>query len=68
MTVICGMADWAVSLLAWDHNTSYQSRLLRALPRSCGRVLDVGCAVRGRSLPAWRSGLIAWMRWIPRLT
>jgi 2-polyprenyl-3-methyl-5-hydroxy-6-metoxy-1,4-benzoquinol methylase len=32
-----------VSFLAWDHNTYYQSRLLRALPRSCRRVLDVGC-------------------------
>lgn len=29
--------------LAWDHNTYYQPRLLRALPARCERVLDVGC-------------------------
>jgi SAM-dependent methyltransferase len=29
--------------LAWDHNSYYQERLLRALPARCGRVLDVGC-------------------------
>jgi SAM-dependent methyltransferase len=28
---------------AWDNNTYYQPRLLRALPASCERVLDVGC-------------------------
>jgi ubiquinone/menaquinone biosynthesis C-methylase UbiE len=29
--------------LAWDHNSYYQPRLLRALPAPCERVLDVGC-------------------------
>lgn len=29
--------------LAWDHNSYYHERLLRALPGRCGRVLDVGC-------------------------
>ncbi|HEY1822188.1 MAG TPA: class I SAM-dependent methyltransferase [Trebonia sp.] len=29
--------------LAWDHNSYYQERLLRALPARCGRGLDVGC-------------------------
>jgi SAM-dependent methyltransferase len=29
--------------VAWDHNTYYQERLLRALPAHCDRVLDVGC-------------------------
>ena len=29
--------------LAWDHNSYYHERLLRALPERCGRVLDVGC-------------------------
>ena len=29
--------------LAWDHNSYYQPRLLRALPVRCERVLDVGC-------------------------
>jgi ubiquinone/menaquinone biosynthesis C-methylase UbiE len=29
--------------LAWDHNSYYQSRLLRTLPAHCERVLDVGC-------------------------
>jgi len=29
--------------LAWDHNSYYQPRLLRALPDRCERVLDVGC-------------------------
>ena len=29
--------------LAWDHNTYYHQRLLRALPARCDRVLDVGC-------------------------
>jgi SAM-dependent methyltransferase len=29
--------------LAWDHNSYYQPRLLRALPAQCERVLDVGC-------------------------
>ena len=28
---------------AWDHNSYYQPRLLRALPARCERVLDVGC-------------------------
>ena len=28
---------------AWDNNTYYQPRLLRALPARCERVLDVGC-------------------------
>jgi SAM-dependent methyltransferase len=31
--------------LAWDHNTYYHERLLRALPARCGRVLDVGCGM-----------------------
>jgi SAM-dependent methyltransferase len=31
------------SWLAWDHNTYYHDRLLRALPGHCERVLDVGC-------------------------
>jgi SAM-dependent methyltransferase len=30
---------------AWDHNSYYHERLLRALPARCGRVLDVGCGV-----------------------
>jgi SAM-dependent methyltransferase len=29
--------------VAWDHNSYYHERLLRALPAPCGRVLDVGC-------------------------
>jgi SAM-dependent methyltransferase len=29
--------------LAWDHNAYYHRLLLQSLPRSCGRVLDVGC-------------------------
>jgi SAM-dependent methyltransferase len=29
--------------VAWDHNSYYHERLLRALPPRCGRVLDVGC-------------------------
>jgi SAM-dependent methyltransferase len=29
--------------VAWDHNSYYHERLLRALPARCGRVLDVGC-------------------------
>jgi SAM-dependent methyltransferase len=29
--------------LAWDHNSYYHERLLRALPARCGRALDVGC-------------------------
>jgi ubiquinone/menaquinone biosynthesis C-methylase UbiE len=29
--------------LAWDHNSYYQPRLLRALPAQCERVLDLGC-------------------------
>lgn len=29
--------------LAWDHNTLYHERILRALPERCDRVLDVGC-------------------------
>lgn len=33
----------AGSSLEWDHNSYYQRLLLRRLPRSCGRVLDVGC-------------------------
>ncbi|GHF71846.1 ubiquinone/menaquinone biosynthesis C-methylase UbiE [Amycolatopsis bartoniae] len=32
-----------MSFLAWDHNTYYQPRLLKALPKPCARVLDVGC-------------------------
>lgn len=32
-----------VGFLAWDNNSYYHERLLRALPRQCGRVLDVGC-------------------------
>jgi len=32
-----------MGFLAWDNNTYYQPRLLRALPRHCERVLDVGC-------------------------
>jgi 2-polyprenyl-3-methyl-5-hydroxy-6-metoxy-1,4-benzoquinol methylase len=31
--------------LAWDHNTYYHERLLRALPARCERVLDVGCGI-----------------------
>lgn len=27
----------------WNHNTYYQSAILRRLPRRCERVLDVGC-------------------------
>jgi SAM-dependent methyltransferase len=29
--------------LAWDNNSYYQERLLRALPPRCERILDVGC-------------------------
>ena len=29
--------------VAWDHNSYYHERLLRAPPARCGRVLDVGC-------------------------
>jgi SAM-dependent methyltransferase len=36
-----------MSVLAWDHNTYYHDRLLRALPRHCERVLDVGCGAGG---------------------
>jgi ubiquinone/menaquinone biosynthesis C-methylase UbiE len=32
-----------MGFLAWDNNTYYHPRLLRALPRPCERVLDVGC-------------------------
>src|SRR5271165_4996636 len=32
-----------MSALAWDHNLYYHRLLLRHLPRTCGRVLDVGC-------------------------
>jgi SAM-dependent methyltransferase len=32
-----------VSGLDWDHNAYYHRLLLRHLPRSCERVLDVGC-------------------------
>ncbi|WP_158887872.1 class I SAM-dependent methyltransferase [Amycolatopsis anabasis] len=32
-----------VGFFAWDNNTYYQPRLLRALPKPCARVLDVGC-------------------------
>ncbi len=32
-----------MGFLAWDNNTYYHPRLLRALPRPCSRVLDVGC-------------------------
>src|SRR5216683_1360359 len=28
---------------AWDHNSYYHERLLRALPARCGRLIDVGC-------------------------
>jgi SAM-dependent methyltransferase len=33
----------SVSLLAWDHNAYYNHLLMRQLPQSCKRVLDVGC-------------------------
>lgn len=29
----------------WNHNVHYHERLLRAVPRPCGRALDVGCGV-----------------------
>ncbi|HEY6312438.1 MAG TPA: class I SAM-dependent methyltransferase [Streptosporangiaceae bacterium] len=29
--------------VAWDHNSYYHERVLRALPARCGWVLDVGC-------------------------
>jgi ubiquinone/menaquinone biosynthesis C-methylase UbiE len=32
-----------MGFLAWDNNSYYHERLLRALPRPCERVLDVGC-------------------------
>lgn len=32
-----------MAVLAWDTNAYYQRLLLRKLPRSCQRVLDVGC-------------------------
>jgi ubiquinone/menaquinone biosynthesis C-methylase UbiE len=32
-----------MGFLAWDNNTYYHPRLLRALPPDCARVLDVGC-------------------------
>lgn len=32
-----------MSVLDWDHNAYYHRLLLRHLPRSCQRVLDVGC-------------------------
>jgi SAM-dependent methyltransferase len=32
-----------VNVLDWDHNAYYHRLLLRHLPRSCSRVLDVGC-------------------------
>jgi SAM-dependent methyltransferase len=34
---------WSMNALAWDHNAYYHRLLLRHLPRSCNRVLDVGC-------------------------
>jgi SAM-dependent methyltransferase len=34
-------------VLDWDHNAYYQRRLLRYLPRSPRRVLDVGCGAGG---------------------
>jgi SAM-dependent methyltransferase len=39
--------DGLVINLAWDHNSYYHERLLRALPARCGRVLDVGCGAGG---------------------
>jgi 2-polyprenyl-3-methyl-5-hydroxy-6-metoxy-1,4-benzoquinol methylase len=30
-------------VLDWDHNAYYQRLILRHLPQSCNRVLDVGC-------------------------
>lgn len=32
-----------MNALAWDHNAFYHRLLLRHLPRSCDRALDVGC-------------------------
>jgi SAM-dependent methyltransferase len=32
-----------MNALAWDHNAYYHRLLFRHLPRSCNRVLDVGC-------------------------
>lgn len=32
-----------MGFLAWDNNSYYHERLLRALPRPCARALDVGC-------------------------
>jgi len=29
----------------WNHNTHYQERLLRSVPRTCRRALDVGCGL-----------------------
>jgi SAM-dependent methyltransferase len=41
----CRMRGRITSVInvAWDHNSYYHERLLRALPARCGRVLDVGC-------------------------
>jgi SAM-dependent methyltransferase len=35
--------DGHVGQLDWDHNAYYHRLLLRQLPRTCERVLDVGC-------------------------
>jgi SAM-dependent methyltransferase len=32
-----------LTVLAWDHNAYYHRLLVRQLPMTCGRVLDVGC-------------------------
>src|SRR5262245_25462421 len=29
----------------WNHNTHYHDRMMRAVPQSCRRALDVGCGV-----------------------
>jgi len=41
--MVCHVRIYGVINLAWDHNSYYQPRLLRALPAQCERVLDVGC-------------------------
>ena len=33
----------AVTADGWNHNAHYHDRLRRAVPRPCGRALDVGC-------------------------
>lgn len=35
----------AVIADGWNHNTHYQERLLRSVPRTCRRALDVGCGL-----------------------